>query len=150
MFPLIRKLPSDFTHFITVLNCHSSLYSTSFHTLWQQMSDHISLFILYFMNGVKVKVKSTCFNWAPRHGGVLGEWKYSFTHSLTSALDEGEWSASRPCRFIHRVRPPVIHWIGGWMGPRVVLDAVVKRKILSHRRESNPRTPIVQPVLWME
>jgi hypothetical protein len=32
------------------------------------------------------------------------------------------------------------------MGLRAVLDAVVKRKILSPRRESNPRTPIVQPV----
>jgi hypothetical protein len=32
------------------------------------------------------------------------------------------------------------------VGPRVVLDAVVKRKIASPRRESNPRTPIVQPI----
>jgi hypothetical protein len=32
------------------------------------------------------------------------------------------------------------------VGPRVVLDAVVKRKIPSPRWESNPRTPIVQPV----
>jgi hypothetical protein len=32
------------------------------------------------------------------------------------------------------------------VGPRAVLDAVVKRKIPSSRRESNPRTPIVQPV----
>jgi hypothetical protein len=30
--------------------------------------------------------------------------------------------------------------------PRTVLDAVVKRKIPSLRRESNPRTPIIQPV----
>jgi hypothetical protein len=29
--------------------------------------------------------------------------------------------------------------------PRDVLDAVVKRKIPSPRRKSNPRTPIVQP-----
>jgi hypothetical protein len=36
--------------------------------------------------------------------------------------------------------------IGGWVGPRAVLEAVVKRKIPSPRRESNPRTPIVQPV----
>jgi hypothetical protein len=36
--------------------------------------------------------------------------------------------------------------IGGWMGPRAVLDAVVERKIPSPRRELNPRTPIVQPV----
>jgi hypothetical protein len=32
------------------------------------------------------------------------------------------------------------------MGPRAVLEALVKRKIPSPRRESNPRTPIVQPV----
>jgi hypothetical protein len=32
------------------------------------------------------------------------------------------------------------------MGPRAVLDAVVRRKIVSLRQESNPRTPIVQPV----
>jgi hypothetical protein len=32
------------------------------------------------------------------------------------------------------------------VGRRAVLDAVVKRKIPSPRRESNPRTPIVQPV----
>jgi hypothetical protein len=43
-------------------------------------------------------------------------------------------------------RDPDTHWIGGWVGPRAVLDAVVKRKIPSPRRESNPRTPIVQPV----
>jgi hypothetical protein len=30
--------------------------------------------------------------------------------------------------------------------PRAVLDAVVKRKIPNSSRESNPRTPIVQPV----
>jgi hypothetical protein len=38
---------------------------------------------------------SLCFNWAPRHEGVLGERRYSSTHSLTSALDGGEWSALR-------------------------------------------------------
>jgi hypothetical protein len=32
------------------------------------------------------------------------------------------------------------------MGPRAVLDVVVKRKIPSLRRESNPRTPIIQPL----
>jgi hypothetical protein len=29
------------------------------------------------------------------------------------------------------------------VGPRAVLDSVVKRKIPSPRRESNPRTPII-------
>jgi hypothetical protein len=86
------------------------------------------------------------FNWAPRHEGMLLEWKYSSTHSLTSALDGGEWSASRPGRFTPRERAPRAHWIGGWVGPRAVLDAVVKRTIPSPRQESNPRTPIVQLV----
>jgi hypothetical protein len=62
------------------------------------------------------------------------------------ALDGGEWSASRPSRFTPRERAPGTHWIGCWVGPRAVLDSVVKRKIPIPRRESNPRTPIVQPV----
>jgi len=33
------------------------------------------------------------------------------------------------------------------MGPRAVLEPVVNGKIPSPRRESNPRTPIVQPVV---
>jgi hypothetical protein len=72
--------------------------------------------------------------------------EYSTTHSLTSALDGGEWSASRLSRFTLTERAPGTHWIGGWVDPRAVLDAVVKRTIPSSRRESNPRTPIVQPV----
>jgi hypothetical protein len=95
----------------------------------------------------KGKKLSLCFNSAPRHEGVLGEWRYRSTHSLTSALDGGEWSASRPSRFTPRERAPGTHWIGDWVGPRTVLDAVVKRKVPSSRRESNPRTPIVQPVV---
>jgi hypothetical protein len=43
-------------------------------------------------------------------------------------------------------RAPVTYWLGGWVGPRTVLDTVVKRKIPSPHRESNPRTPIVKPV----
>jgi len=32
----------------------------------------------------KVKVKlSLCFNWSPRHEGVLGQWRCSSTHSCT-------------------------------------------------------------------
>jgi hypothetical protein len=79
---------------------------------------------------VRVKVKlPLCFNWAPHNEDVLGEWSYSATHSLTPALDGGEWSASRPGHFTPRERPPGTHWIGGWVGPRAVLDALVKRKI---------------------
>jgi hypothetical protein len=51
-----------------------------------------------------------------------------------------------PAAVPHRERAPGTQWIGGWMGPRAVLDAVVKGKIPNPRRESNSRTPIVQPV----
>jgi hypothetical protein len=50
-----------------------------------------------------------------------------------------------PTALNSRKKAPGTHWIGGWVGSRAVLDAVVKRKILSPIRESNPRTPIVQP-----
>jgi hypothetical protein len=86
------------------------------------------------------------FNGAPRHESVLEEWRYSSTHSLTSALDRYELSASHPGRFTPKERAHGTHWIGGWVGSRAVLDAVVKRKISSPRHYPNPRTPIVQPV----
>jgi hypothetical protein len=85
-------------------------------------------------------------NWELRHEDVLGEWVYSFTNSLTSALDWGEWSDLRPGRFIPRDRTPGIHWTGGWGGPRASLYTVSKRKIPSPHRESNPDHPILQPV----
>jgi hypothetical protein len=68
-------------------------------------------------------------------------------YSLTSSLDVGEWSASRHGHLTPRETATGTHWIGDWVGPRAVLDAVVKKKISNPRRESNPRTPIVQPVV---
>jgi hypothetical protein len=82
------------------------------------------------------------FNWTPPHEGVLGGWRYSYTHSLTSTLDGGEWSASRHGRFTPRERALDTHWIGGWLGPRAGLDAVVRRKISLPGLEP----PIIQPV----
>jgi hypothetical protein len=56
-------------------------------------------------------------------------------------------STSGAGRFTPRDSAPGTQRIGGWMGSRAVLDtAVVKRKIPSPRRESNPRTPIFQPI----
>jgi len=43
-------------------------------------------------------------------------------------------------------RDPDTHWIGGWVGPRAILDVVVKREIPSPCRVSNPRTLIIQPI----
>jgi hypothetical protein len=66
---------------------------------------------------------------------------------FTSALDGGEWLASRVCRFTPEERAPGTHWIGGCVGPRVGLDAVEKRKIL-HCRESNPGCSSRSPLLY--
>jgi hypothetical protein len=65
----------------------------------------------------------------------MGEWRFSST-ILTSALDGGEWSASRSCRFT-----PSTNWIGGWVGPRAGLDATEKNKISCPCRETNPSRP---------
>jgi hypothetical protein len=66
---------------------------------------------------------------------------------FTSALDGGEWSASRPSRFPPGEGAHGTHWIGGWMGPRACLDVMEKRKILP-ARESIPGRPACGPSLY--
>jgi hypothetical protein len=61
--------------------------------------------------------------------GIVEAQLHSF---LTSGLDRGE-SASCPGCFT-----PSSHWIGGWVDPRVSLDAEAKRKISCPCWESNP------------
>jgi hypothetical protein len=41
---------------------------------------------------------------------------------MTSALDGGDWSASRPGRALRRGKYPGTHHIGGWVGLRAGLD----------------------------
>jgi hypothetical protein len=60
---------------------------------------------------------------------------------LTSALVEGECSASQSCRFTPTETAPGTHWIGGWVGPRAGLDDV--EKILDPTGTRTP-TPAVQ------
>jgi hypothetical protein len=85
------------------------------------------------------------FNQAPRHEGVLGSGGIA-----PCILDLGtrwRWVVSFTPRSLYPQGKSL--WCPldrGWVGPRAVLDAVVKRKIPSPRQESNPRTPIVQPV----
>jgi hypothetical protein len=62
---------------------------------------------------------------------------------LTSALHGGEWSASRFCRFNHRGRALGTYSIGGWVSPRVCLEAVEKRN--KSLALSGNRTPIARP-----
>jgi len=74
------------------------------------------------------------------------EWRCGSAHSLAPVLDGGGWSVLRPGRFAPGEEAPVAHLMGVWVGPRAVLDAVVRRGIPGPCRESKPRTPIVQPV----
>jgi hypothetical protein len=43
-----------------------------------------------------------------------------------------------------RERAPGTRWIGGWVSLKAGLDEVVKRKIPSPYKDSNP--PIIQPI----
>jgi hypothetical protein len=54
---------------------------------------------------------------------------------LTSALDGGEWSTSRPCRFTPGKGPSGSRWMGGWVDPTKV------KRIILYCRESNPGRP---------
>jgi hypothetical protein len=54
------------------------------------------------------------------------------------ALDGDEWSAPHPNCSPLGERDPGTHWIGDWLGPSAVLDAVEKRKIFPHRQAPRP------------
>jgi hypothetical protein len=54
----------------------------------------------------------------------------------------GEWSASRPSHFTPSgQRSHGTPWIGGWVGPKVGLDAVATRKICLCQ-QSKPGHPV--------
>jgi hypothetical protein len=64
---------------------------------------------------------------------------------LTSALDGGEWSASRPGSHIPGERAPGTHWIGGWLDPRAGL-AMWRKENSRTYRYSNSHPSVVQPL----
>jgi hypothetical protein len=61
---------------------------------------------------------------------------------LTLALYRGEWLASHPDHSIPGERGTSTYRVGGWVDPRISLDAVQKRKILPLLRiEPWPSSP---------
>jgi hypothetical protein len=88
---------------------------------------------------------------ATRHGGALCERRYSSYSFLTSALEGGEWSASRPGRALSPAERALgTHCIGGWVGPRAGLDAETRRKIFCLCLESKPGRPVrSQTLYWL-
>jgi hypothetical protein len=93
----------------------------------------------------------TFCKWSPRQEGVLGEWIYIYISMLssTSKLNGGEWSDSSTGHFTPREGAHFTLWVGGWVGPRASLDAVVKRRIPSPCWDSNPRSSSVIPLSYI-
>jgi hypothetical protein len=88
---------------------------------------------------VSKKVKQSRYTPWRRLGGGRRYSSYSFS---TSALDEGEWSASRPGRAFTPVEStPGTHCTGGWVGPRAGLDTQVGGKILLSLPGIESRSP---------
>jgi hypothetical protein len=82
-----------------------------FKFLVKDLSDLLASIV--YSKGKRVKLKlSLCLS---KHNAMkaYGEWRYSSTNSFTSALDGGEWSASRPGRFTARERAAGTLWLGG-------------------------------------
>jgi hypothetical protein len=59
----------------------------------------------------------------PLHGDVMGSGGIA-PPLLISAIDGGEWSASRPGCFTTGERAFGNHWVGGFVGPKADLDVV--------------------------
>jgi len=103
---------------------------------------------IYVSVSIKVKVKlSLCLT--KYHAMKTYRWVAVELHAF---IDLGT-----RCRWVVSFTPPPLYsqgkspWrIAGWECPWAVLDTVVKRKFSSPRRELNPRTPIVQPVVHFE
>jgi hypothetical protein len=77
----------------------------------------------------------------------LGDRRYSYYSCITSALEGGEWSASRPGRALPPgERAPGTHCTGGWVNPRAGLDAEVRGKFSA---SVGDRTPAVQSVVTL-
>jgi hypothetical protein len=67
----------------------------------------------------------------PQHTyGGMRERMYSSYSFTTSALDEGDWSASRPVHDLAQGKDPGTHCTEGWVGPRGGLNTEVRGKIL--------------------
>jgi hypothetical protein len=62
------------------------------------------------------------------HEGPKGEYRYSITLSLTSALDSNGWSTPRPGCFISGGKKAGTHYTGRWMGLSSGLDVYGKSR----------------------
>jgi hypothetical protein len=82
---------------------------------------------------------------ATHHGDAWGERRYSSHSFLTSALERGEWSASRPGRTLPPGKEPPVPIVqeAGW-APEPVWSQRLEDKPCASVRD---RDPVVQPVV---
>jgi len=87
------------------------------------------------LQGDKCKYKGWSYPWTlTEHHANKAYWGSG--RITPRILDLDTW---RRCGQLH-VPAPGTHWIGGWIGPRAGLDAVVKTGIPSPCRDSNSRS----------
>jgi hypothetical protein len=67
---------------------------------------------------------------------------------LTTALDGGEWSSSRPNPFTPGEVEPGTHGIGTWVSPRADVDTMEEKEISYSFWESNPGRSARSPSLY--
>jgi hypothetical protein len=94
-------------------------------------------------NNVGIYVKVSCP--ATYHGGSWGERRYSTYSFLTSALDGGEWSASRPARALPPGKGPSVPIVQktGWAPEPVWTQRLEEKSSVS----IGDRIPVVQSVV---
>jgi hypothetical protein len=114
---------------IALNHCLSSLFNIFLCMLW----------------GHVIKLKQSHYTLRRR----LGERMYSSYSFSTSALDGGEWSASRPGRALVPGKwPPLpIRQEAGW-APELVWTQRIEEKSFRLCRDSNFDRPVVQPLAW--
>jgi hypothetical protein len=71
-------------------------------------------------------------------GGGVEVCLHSFS---TSALEGGEWTASRPCRFTRVKGTPGVHCVGGWLGTRTGLHVLKREKSVVRAGIRTPDRP---------
>jgi hypothetical protein len=106
---------------------------------WVTVSFSIRTLVHGVSQKVKVKLSLCFFKLATRYEGVLGSGDIA-PHILDLGT-KWRWVVSfTPPPLYPQGKGPGTHWIGGWVGSRAVLNAVVKRKIPSQYRGSNDRS----------
>jgi hypothetical protein len=79
--------------------------------------------LLDYSTSKNMKVKLTWSSLRRDHEGLDGDYRYTYTLSLTSVLDGGWWWRSRPSRFTLGRDPLSIVYEAGWASGPILTGA---------------------------